>query len=55
MGSHRRDEKDYAMPIRVDKAGAWQAVQPTTEWKMPTLEDEFAVASDLYFVNVSRP
>jgi aminopeptidase N len=54
----KADEKDFAMPIRVGKAGAWQTIQPTTEWKkMPTAlkPGEFGVATDLYYVNVSRP
>jgi len=54
----KAEEKDFAMPIRVGKAGAWQTIQPTIEWKkMPTTleRDEFAVATDLYYVNVSRP
>src|SRR4029453_7221769 len=53
----KADEKDFAMPIRVGKPGAWQTIQPTTEWKkMSTTlkKDEFAVATDLYYVNVSR-
>ena len=53
----KADEKDFAMPIRVGKAGAWQTIQPTSEWKkLPTAlkRDEFAVATDLYYVNVSR-
>ena len=40
------------------KAGAWQTIQPTTEWKTlttPLKPDEFEVATDLYYVNVSRP
>jgi aminopeptidase N len=54
----KADEKEFAMPIRVGKAGAWQTIQPTTEWKKmstPLKKDEFAVATDLYYVNVSRP
>jgi aminopeptidase N len=53
----KADEKGFAMPIRVGKAGAWQTIQPTTEWKkLPTTLNpaEFAVATDLYYVNVSR-
>ena len=52
----KADEKDFAMPIRVGKPGAWQTIQPTTEWKKmstPLKKDEFAVATDLYYVNVS--
>ena len=53
----KADERDFAMPIRVGKAGAWQTIQPTTEWKKmstPLTKDEFAVATDLYYVNVSK-
>ena len=51
------DEPAFNMPIKVGKAGAWQIIQPTTEWKsMPTAftQDTFEVATDLYFVNVSK-
>ena len=54
----KADEKDFAMPIRVGKAGAWQTIQPTTEWKKlttPLKPGEFEVATDIYYVNVSRP
>ncbi len=53
----KADEKGFNMPIRVGKAGAWQTIQPTTEWKKlstPLKKDEFAVATDLYYVNVAR-
>ena len=45
------------MPIRVGAKDNWQIVQPTTEWKTmktPLKKDQFAVATDLYFVNVSK-
>ena len=51
------DEPGFAMPVRVGKKDAWQVVQATTEWKtMPTVlsKDEFGVATDLYYVNVSK-
>jgi len=52
------DEPDFAMPIRVGTKGAWQIVQPTTtEWKTlrtPLKKDAFDVATDLYFVNVTK-
>jgi dipeptidyl aminopeptidase/acylaminoacyl peptidase len=54
----KADEKGFAMPIRVGKAGAWQTIDPTTEWKKmstPLKSDEFTVATDLYYVNVARP
>jgi dipeptidyl aminopeptidase/acylaminoacyl peptidase len=53
----RADEKAFAMPIRVGKAGAWQTIQPTTEWqvlKTDLTQDEFAVATDLYYVDVLK-
>ncbi len=51
------DEPAFAMPIRVGKKDDWQTIQPTTEWKtMKTTltKDDFDVATDLYFVNVSK-
>jgi aminopeptidase N len=53
----KADVKEFAMPIRVGKKGAWQIITPTTEWKtMPTplTKDEFDVATDLYYVNVTK-
>jgi aminopeptidase N len=53
----KADEKDFAMPIRVGKKDAWQIITPTTEWKtMKTTlkKDEFDVATDLYYVNVTK-
>jgi aminopeptidase N len=53
----KADEPGFAMPIRVGKKDNWQTIQPTTEWKtMPTQlsKDDFDVATDLYFVNVSK-
>lgn len=49
------DEKDFAMPVKVGKSGAWQTIQATTDWKTlktTIARDEFAVATDLYYVNV---
>ena len=55
------DEKDFAMPIRVGQAGTaedqWQIIHPTTAWqtmKSPLTPDQFAVATDLYYVNVTK-
>lgn len=51
------DEPGFAMPVRVGKKESWQIIRPTTEWqtmKTPLKKDEFAVATDLYFVNVSK-
>jgi aminopeptidase N len=51
------DEPGFNLPIRVGEPGKWQTIRPTTEWKrMPTTlsKDAFQVATDLYFVNVSK-
>jgi dipeptidyl aminopeptidase/acylaminoacyl peptidase len=53
----KADEHDFAMPIRVGEGTKWQMIQPTTEWKqMPTTltQDQFSVATDLYYVNVTK-
>ena len=53
----KADERAFAMPIRVGSKDRWQVITPTTEWKrMPTTlkKDEFEVATDLYYVTVSK-
>jgi len=49
------DEPAFAMPVRVGTKDHWQIIQPTTEWKTmqtPLQKDQFAVATDLYYVDV---
>jgi aminopeptidase N len=51
------DEKAFAMPVRVGLKEHWEMIHPTTEWqtmKTPLTPDQFAVATDLYYINVSR-
>ncbi len=51
------DEKAFAMPIKVGTKEAWQIITPTSEWKtMKTTltKDTFEVATDLYYVNVTK-
>jgi len=51
------DEPGFQMPVRVGKKGSWQIIQATTDWQtMATSlrKDEFDVATDLYYVNVSK-
>ena len=51
------DEAGFAMPVRVGKKDNWQIIQATTEWKTMSTslkKDDFDVATDLYFVNVSK-
>lgn len=51
------DEPAFQMPVRVGKKDKWQIIQATTEWQtMPTQlrQEEFDVATDLYYVNVAK-
>ncbi len=51
------DEAGFAMPVRVGSKDHWDIVQPTSEWKTlasPLGKEDFQVATDLYFVNVSK-
>jgi aminopeptidase N len=51
------DEKALAMPVRVGLKEHWEIIHPTTEWqtrKTPLTSEQFAVATDLYYINVSR-
>ncbi len=51
------DEPSFTMPVRVGMKDRWQIVQATTEWKtMKTsiTKDDFQVATDLYFVDMSK-
>jgi aminopeptidase N len=52
----RANEKGFAMPIKVGKPEAWQIVTPTSEWQTlttPLTKEEFEVATDLYYVELS--
>ena len=45
------------MPVRVGVANKWQIIRPTTNWqemKTGLRKAEFEVATDLYYVNVSK-
>jgi len=49
--------KGFDMPIRVGAKGSWKLIRPTTGWqtmRTATGRDEFEVATDLYYVNVSK-
>jgi aminopeptidase N len=53
----KADEKDFAMPVRVGLKEHRQVIHPTTEWqtmKTPLTREEFSVATDLYYINVSK-
>jgi aminopeptidase N len=51
------DEPGFQMPVRVGNKDIWQMIKPTVDWQtMPTslAKDKFDVATDLYYVNVSK-
>jgi aminopeptidase N len=53
----KADEPAFAMPVRAGNQDHWQTLHPTTEWqqmKTPLTKDEFAVATDLYYIKVSE-
>jgi len=53
----KADEPGFAMPIRIGSHGSWQIIEPTTEsktMKTPLRLDEVEVATDLYYVNVTK-
>ncbi|HEU5342614.1 M1 family metallopeptidase [Edaphobacter sp.] len=50
-------EQDFAMPVRVGEKDHWLLIHPTTVWqtmKTPLTEEQFGVATDLYYVDVSK-
>jgi aminopeptidase N len=51
------DVPGFAMPVKVGRKGEWQVVHPTSEWRIlptPLTRDEFDVATDLYYINVTK-
>jgi aminopeptidase N len=51
------DEKAFAMPVRVGTKEHWETIHPTTEWqtmKTALTKDQFDVATDLYYIDVSK-
>ncbi len=51
------DERTFAMPVRIGKAGRWQVITPTTDWQRmqaPMPKDALQVATDLYYVDVVK-
>ena len=50
-------EPAFAMPVKAGDKSHWQTLHPTGEWqemKTPLKKEEFAVATDLYYIDVSR-
>ena len=53
----RADEPAFAMPVKVGVKDHWQIIKPTTKWqtmKTAIKKDEFGVATDLYYLEVSK-
>jgi aminopeptidase N len=51
------DETDFSMPVKVGDPQHWDLIHPTTHWqtmKTQLPEDKFAVATDLYYINVEK-
>jgi aminopeptidase N len=51
------DEPGFAMPVKVGRKGRWDTITPTAEWrslKTDVPKEEFAVATDLFFIKVDR-
>lgn len=54
----RAGEREFTMPVRIGRPGAWQVIEPTTAWQRIPAPMPFAdleVATDLYYVDVIRP
>ena len=50
-------EKDFAMPVRVGLKDHWQIIHPTVSWQRmstPLGKEDFDVATDLFYINVSK-
>jgi len=54
----KADDPNFAMPILVGQKDHWEKIQPVTiDWKTirtPLKKDDFEVATDLYYVIVSK-
>jgi aminopeptidase N len=55
----KADVKGFAMPVKImaEPGGRWQMIRPTAEWKTMKVgasAENFQVATDLYYVNVTR-
>jgi len=57
MYKWQADETGFNMAVKVGDAEHWQKIHPTTEWKVlktPLGPKDFKVATDLFYVNVSK-
>jgi aminopeptidase N len=57
MYKWQADETGFNMPVKVGDPAHWQTIRPTTSWQIlqtPLSPDDFKVATDLFYVNVSK-
>ncbi len=57
MYKWQAEEPGFAMPVKVGSEGHWQMIHPTREWqwmKRGLSKEQFSVATELFFVNVSK-
>jgi aminopeptidase N len=50
-------EPGFTMPVQVGDPAHWQTITPTQEWQTmssPIARDDFQVATDLYYIHVSK-
>ena len=51
------DEPKFNMPVRVGRKDKWLTIYPLAEWKTiktPIKKEDFVVADELYYINVSK-
>ena len=51
------DEPAFAMPVKAGDPAHWQTLHPTQQWqilKTPLTSDQFQIATDLFYINVSK-
>jgi aminopeptidase N len=57
MYKWQADETGFNMPVKVGDPAHWQTIHPTTNWQVLETSmnsDDFKVATDLFYVNVSK-
>ena len=51
------EQVPVAMPVKAGRRTAWEVLHPTTDWKLLKTQlkkDEFEVATDLFYINVTK-
>jgi len=53
----KAEEREFAMPVMVGRAGQWLTIEPATSWKVMALDipkEQLEARTDLFYVNVSK-